>query len=456
MKTWLDWSAYRDAGMGDAYADIPKQGGDFAKAVAVCINSRQCETEGRGVMCPSYRVSRDPELATGGRVRRLKSALNRSDEAAAMQALADPELERAMDLCISCKGCKRECENSVDMATIKIEYQAQRRAAAGLSTRAQLFAALPRLATQRWIGPLIAWRNRTPWAARLAERWLGITAALPLPEPAPKPDPAKLASASGERGEVALLLDTFTWGFEPEIAEAAAQFLAAAGYRVFPIVASDAGERPLCCGRTYLGQGMIPEARAEARRMLAAVAPHLEAGRTVVGLEPSCLLTLRDEYLTLGLGEFSNQLAANALLLEEFLAREMKGGGLGVRLADASGMAPVLVHGHCHQKAVGAMKSMRKVLKAIPGLRFDFVEASCCGMAGSFGHEAEHAEMSRAMAEQALLPALRAEPDAAVMANGFSCRGQIRNHTDHRPRHLALVLRDLLVAQSASIGSSTP
>ncbi|MGB5737605.1 MAG: 4Fe-4S dicluster domain-containing protein, partial [Thiohalocapsa sp.] len=158
MKPKLDWSAYRDAGMGDAYADIPRHGGDFARAVAVCINSRQCEADGKQVMCPSFQVSGNPDLSTGGRVRLLKAALS-SDRID--QALADPGLAEAMDLCVACKGCKRECEASVDMALIKAEFQAQRVAAQGLSRRARLFGHLPRwLHRAPWLKGLIRWRNR--------------------------------------------------------------------------------------------------------------------------------------------------------------------------------------------------------------------------------------------------------------------------------------------------------
>lgn len=447
MKTRLDWSAYRDAGMGDAYADIPKQGGDFAKAVAVCINSRQCEGVGRGVMCPSFRVSGDPELATGGRVRKLKAALNQPDEAAALDALEDPALARAMDLCVSCKGCRRECENAVDMASIKIEYLAQRIARHGPTLRQRLFAAMPRLVAKAPIRALIRRRNRSAWLARLGERWLGIAAAPPLPEAADPGFSPAAPMGPGTRGEVALLIDSFTRHFDPEAGEAAMDLLAAAGYRVFPITpASDDPEaaRPLCCGRTYLAQGLAEAARAEARRLLEAVRPHLEAQRPVLGLEPSCLLGLRDEYLALELGDDARRLADNALLLEEFLARELKKGDLGLTFGEPKEGPPILVHGHCHQKAAGAMKSMRKVLKAVPGLRFEFIEVSCCGMAGSFGHEAEHLEMSRAMAEQGLLPALRNQPDAEIIANGFSCRTQIRNLGGRRSRHFVSILRDRL------------
>lgn len=443
MKTFLDWSAYRDAGMGDAYADIPKNGGDFAKAVAVCINSRQCETATKGVMCPSYRIGGNPELSTGARVRLLKAALNGE---LGTTPFIDPQLAEAMELCVSCKGCKRECENNVDMARIKIEYLAQANAVTGLSLRARLFSGLPRwLHRTAWLGRLLKLRNRRPWLARWGERLLGISARRRLPEPASTPFSAPANEDGGERA-VVLFVDTFTRHFEPRIAQAAVAVLNAAGYQVIVAHATDDDSaRPLCCGRTYLSQGMVDRARDEARRLLTALLPHARNGRPLIGLEPSCLLTLRDEYMALGLGPEAEEVAQQALLFEEFLAREQSAGRLQLPLVPLQQHGgPTLIHGHCHQKAVGAMKSMRKVLKLIPGFEFEMVEASCCGMAGSFGLEAEHVDVSLAMAEQALLPALRAAPQAAVVANGFSCRHQISETAQRQAVHIAVLLQEAL------------
>ena len=439
MKTFLDWSAYKDSGMGDAYADIPKHGENFAKAVAVCINSRQCEAEGKQVMCPSYRVTGNEHFSTGGRVQLLKAALNHE---LPERALADPSLAEAMNLCVSCKGCKRECEANVDMPLIKVEYLAQQAAHQGLSWRSRLFAHTP-----RW---LHAFKGLTPWVRRRNQSrllsWLSgyalkLAPQRALPEPAPQafhscPQPAK-------EPNVVLLVDTFTRYFEPQIAEAALRVLEAAGYSVVlaePNTNTPKADRPLCCGRTYLAQGMIEEARYEARRLVEALLPHVQAGRTVVGLEASCVLGLRDDAKALGLGDQVELISKNTLLLEEFLARESAAKRLHLPLKALPNNQETLIHGHCHQKAVGAMKAMRRVLKLIPEHQFNLIEAGCCGMAGTFGIEAEHAHLSQAMAEQALLPALREQPNARVVANGFSCRHQIRAHGDQRPKHLAELL----------------
>jgi len=447
MKTFLDWSAYKDAGMGDAYADIPKHGDDFAKAVAVCINSRQCEADGKQVMCPSFRITENPHFSTGGRVQLLKAALN--NELPEL-ALSDPTLAEAMDLCVSCKGCKRECEANVDMPLIKTEYLAQRAARQGLSLRSKLFAHTPRwLHHASWLKPFIRWRNRNALLSQLSARLFGLAAQRPLPEPATLPfthPPLSADTHTTVDSEVVLLVDTFTRHFEPSIAEAAVTVLQAAGYCVLIAEAnsqSPDAERPLCCGRTYLAQGMVDQARAEAQRLVNALLPHIEAGRTVIGLEASCVLGLRDDAKALGLGDAVEQISKHTLLLEEFLARESTAKRLNLPLK-ALPAGETLIHGHCHQKAVGAMKAMRRVLKLIPEHDFSLIEAGCCGMAGTFGIEAEHAEMASCMAEQALLPALREKPDALIVANGFSCRHQMRSHGDQRPRHLAELLRDAL------------
>ena len=443
MKSYLDWSAYKDSGMGDAYADIPKTGGNFAKAVAVCIKSGLCETKPKGVMCPSFRASDDPDLSTGGRVRLLKMALN--GELGELP-FTDLALARTMDLCLGCKGCKRECENAVDMAMIKIEYLAQRNAMQGVSLRTRLlgniadwYQRLP------WLKKIPALHNRYPLLARLNERLIGITSKRSLPEPATREfryDEYHSPITETGNNEVVLLVDTFTRTFNPENAHATLQLLESAGYRVY-VAQPTTPNKILRCGRTQLAHGLVDEAKAHAEEMLASLMPHVEAGRSIIGLEPACLLAVRDDYKSLGLGETAERVAANAILFEEFIAREVQAKRFQLKFNPVS--EEVLIHGHCHQKAVGAMKSMRKVLKLIPELKFDLVESSCCGMAGSFGIEKENTAMAMQMAEIDLLPALRAKPDAKVVANGFSCRHQIREGCEHRPIHLAVLLRDAMI-----------
>lgn len=442
MKLFLDWSSYQSAGMGDAYADIPKHGADFAKAVAVCIGSKQCQQQAdKGVMCPSFRISGNPDLSPGGRVKLLKAALNADNP----DALFDPELVAAMDLCVACKGCKRECENEVDMAAIKAEFLAQQAARRGLPLRRTLWGHLPKLLAKPGLRALIGWRNRMPLLAKLAEILLGIGARAELPLPAARPfrAPAQAVTAlEPVEKQVVLLVDTFNYYFNPASAEAAQTLLESAGYQVHVAApfADDKDRRPLCCGRTYFSNGMLDHARGEARRMLAALSEHIEAGRNIVGLEPSCILSLRDEYLKLDLGEPARKLAEKVVLLEEFIVREQSAKRWTLSFQAIPNQNRVLLHGHCHQKAVGSIKSVRKILKQIPEMSFELIESSCCGMAGNFGVEAEHYEDAQAMAELALFPALRAEPDALLVGSGFSCREQIVGGGFAKPLHLAELL----------------
>ncbi|MFG1181896.1 (Fe-S)-binding protein [Xanthobacter sp. V3C-4] len=451
MKTFLDWSAYDTYGIGDAYSGIPATGGNYAKAVAVCMHSRDCRNTGKGVMCPSYRITGDKDHSTEARVAAFKAALNDGTDA---NAFADPRLDAAMDLCVSCKACKKECPSAVDMTLIKTEYLAQRHEIKGVPRRTRLFGGVPEWTGRhrRLLRLAIMLRNRSRLLTKAAEKLLGISARRAIPEPAPRPyaEPSAVptpAHAPAPRGEVILFVDTFCHHFEPEVAEAAHAVLTHAGYSVRiaqPDPADAEPDRPLCCGRTYLTTGMVEKARGEGQRVLAAFRKEIAAQTPIIGLEPSCLLSLRDELYSLGLGPEVGALGKQLFLLEEFLAREHQNKGLRMRLKPLPGPKAVL-HGHCHQKAFGVMKATRKVLGFIPGFSYDIVETSCCGMAGSFGLEAEHYDASMQMAELALLPAMRAAPqDAPLIANGFSCRHQIEHGSGRKARHIALLLRDAL------------
>jgi Fe-S oxidoreductase len=244
--------------------------------------------------------------------------------------------------------------------------------------------------------------------------------------------------------EVALLADTFNTYFEPDNLRAATAVLAHLGYRV-SILQAEAPNgtvgpaRPLCCGRTFLSAGLVEEARSEARRVLEAAKPYVARGVPIVGLEPSCLLTLRDEFLSMLPGPETEELARHALLFEEFLAREADSGRIPVAIARREGH--VLLHGHCHQKAFAAMPAIQKALGLVEGLKIETLESSCCGMAGAFGYGADTHETSMAMAELSLLPAVRSAPAGTVIAaDGFSCRHQIADGAGREADHVARIL----------------
>jgi len=436
---WTAWDVERDPLTG--VETSPGTGGDptrgIAKAVEMCNNNGHCRKFDAGTMCPSYRVTRDEQHVTRGRANTLRLALSGQLEG---EDLAGESVRAALDLCVSCKGCKRECPTGVDMAKLKIEALAARASRHGVALSDRLFAFLPRyspmLSAIPWITTL---RDRIPGARRLGERWLGLSSKRSLPTW--RGDflrHANAASMSAATKEVLLFVDTFTNYFEPENATAAVRVLDAAGYHVHTNAVSDA--RPLCCGRTFLSAGLIEQAQSEARRTLDALLPHVRKGVTVVGLEPSCLLGMRDEFLHYGFGADAELLAKQSQLFEEFLVEERSAGRLMLSLK-ATQANEALLHGHCHQKALSSMRPISEVLGWIPGLNIRVVDSSCCGMAGAFGYEARHYDVSMAMAELSLLPAVRkASADALIVADGFSCRHQIRDGAGREALHSARIL----------------
>jgi len=459
MTTALDWSAYPGAGRG------------FQGAVEMCNNNGECRKLAGGVMCPSFRVTGNERDVTRGRASALRLAISGQ---LGPDALTSDEMLETMKLCVSCKGCRRECPTGVDMARMKIEVLAAAVARRGLSLRDRLVAYLPRYAPYAArLAPLMNARDAIPGLAALSERLIGLSAKRQLPHwrrdvfsPSPRPSrgegrgegqprmSARVAAPhpsplpAEERGEgtreVALLADTFNSTFEPENLHAAVEVLARLDYRATPLAALD-GQRPLCCGRTFLSAGLMEEARTEARRLLAAALPLAERGVAIVGLEPSCLLTLRDEIPALLPGAGADRLSAHALLFEEFLAREA-GAGRIVQPIAASG-AKVLLHGHCHQKAFAAMDAIHRTLALVDGLDVETVESSCCGMAGAFGYAADTYDVSMAMGELSLLPAVRrAAADTIIAADGFSCRHQIADGTGRAPLHVARILLQAMAA----------
>jgi len=446
-ETALDWSAWNVRNdPGTEQAGAPGSGDDpsggFAKAAEMCNNNGHCRKFDAGTMCPSWRVTRDERHLTRGRANTLRLALagKLGDEEQAAQAVHE-----ALELCVSCKGCRRECPTGVDMARMKIEFLDRWNRTHRVAWKDRLVAWLPRYARHasrlRW---LLALRDRLPGAAWLGERLLGFSARRSLPrwrKDAFTNDLDEQHAADRMR-EVVLWADTFDNWFEPDNLRAARTVLRAAGYRVHVARAlpGDAPQRPLCCGRTFLSGGFVEEARVEARRTLAALAPYVERGVAVVGLEPSCLLTMRDEFLALGLGEAAARLARQALLFEEFLVREHAAGRLALELHPID-HAEALLHGHCHQKSFDALRPVQTVLGWIPGLCVRTVETSCCGMAGGFGYDAKHYEVSMKMGELALLPAVRAaQPATLVVADGTSCRHQIADGARREAVHVAVVL----------------
>jgi FAD/FMN-containing dehydrogenase/Fe-S oxidoreductase len=439
LATALDWSEW------EVQSEVERiHGHGFAAAVEMCNNNGHCRKFDAGTMCPSFRATGDERHLTRGRANTLRLALSGQ---LGPDGLTSDELHAALDLCVSCKGCKRECPTGVDMAKMKIEHLHHYHASRGYSLKDRLVAYLPRYAP---------WGARLPWLFNLRVPALfesiGFSAKRVLPKwradafhrsYSPSPSFEGEGRDGGSSHDVVFFADTLNNYFEPDNARAAVDVLAAGGYRVHVARPRDGG-RPLCCGRTFLTLGMVAEAKKEARRTLAALEPHIERGVAIVGLEPSCIMTLRDEYLNLDLGKAAGELALDSHLLEEFLWREQQAGRLDLALK-ALPEKKALVHGHCHQKAFGAMPAVQKVLALVPGLEVATVESSCCGMAGSFGYEAAHYDVSMRMAERSLLPAVRnAAPETLVVADGASCRAQIGEGAGRRAVHVAQVLKRAL------------
>ena len=419
IKTVLDWQEW----------------GGLDKAVEMCNNNGHCRKFDAGTMCPSFRVTRDEQHLTRGRANTLRLALSGQ---LGPDAFTSDEMHQAMDLCVSCKGCKRECPTGVDMAKMKIEFLHHYKQRHGFTLKDKLIANLPHYAP---------WVSKLGWLANIAQAvakgFVGFASQRSLPKW--RGDAISnliIADAVGKR-EVVLFIDTFNNYFEPDNARAALKVLEAAGYTVHIPRAKDT-KRPLCCGRTYLATGMVDKARAEAQRTIDTLMPYIERGIPVVGLEPSCLLGMRDEFLSLWPTPQAAELDLNAYLFEEFIARELDAGRFKLNLKSLP-QKKALLHGHCHQKAFAAMPAVLRVLKLIPELQTELIESSCCGMAGSFGYDAEHYEVSMQMAEASLLPKVReAGKDTLIIADGTSCRHQIHDGAQREAVHVARVLADAL------------
>ncbi|CAM3809256.1 FAD-binding and (Fe-S)-binding domain-containing protein [Polynucleobacter antarcticus] len=475
LKPALDWSAWNVQNDPVTEATTaPGTGGDpalgLAKAVEMCNNNGHCRKFDAEVMCPSYRVTRDEKHLTRGRANTLRLALSDqldipNNSRASASPLASDAIKEVMDLCVSCKACRRECPTGVDMAKMKIEFLSAYKKRVGHSLRDLAVAYLPKYASIISAIPglpaLLNLRNHISIIAQLQERFMGISAQRSLPiwkaktfwnKPqaiAPYQFTAEELSkedVNGNKG-VVLLADTFNAYFEDENLQAALQVLKHAGYRVHipqksktPDVSTlnNTCSKEFCCGRTFLAAGMVDKAKETLGELVDHLSPYAEKNIPIIGLEPSCLFTLKDEALVMGFGERAISVSKHAQLLEEFLAQESKAGKLKLTLKAAT--RPVLFHGHCHQKSFAAVTPALELLKLIPNAEPKLIETSCCGMAGSFGYESEHIDVSKKMAELSLLPAIRKSPDSWVVADGTSCRHQIADGTQREAVHIAKIL----------------
>jgi Fe-S oxidoreductase len=422
------------------HLDFTFEGG-LAAAADQCTGQGACRKMDGG-MCPSFMVTREEEHSTRGRANLLRLAFTGvlpPDE------FTSQRMHDALDLCVECKACKAECPTGVDMAKIKYEVLAQTMEQKGVPLRARLFAQINTMS--RLTAPFGRIANLFGGIKPLRmvmQRVAGVAGQRPLPRFASQTFPAwfrkRETTPPGSRGEAVFFHDTFTDYYHPEVGQAAVRILEALGYSVV------LAERTGCCGRPAISKGLLPTARNWARRNVDALLPYAQKGVPIIGTEPSCLLTFRDEYPELLRDEDSKTLAGQTFLLDELLAT--------LAAEDPEQVAAifrddveleVLLHAHCHQKAIVGPEPTLQMLNLVPGYRASLVETSCCGMAGSFGFEAEHYEISKAMGSLKLFPAVEAvSAETAIAITGVSCRQQIGHFTSRTPRHAIELVADAL------------
>ncbi|MGH7846691.1 MAG: FAD-binding and (Fe-S)-binding domain-containing protein [Candidatus Binatia bacterium] len=416
--------------------DFSGQGG-FAAAVEMCSGMGECRKKLDGTMCPSYMGTLDEEHSTRGRANALRAVLSGK---VPKEDFTGKRLFEVLDLCLECKACKAECPSNVDMAKLKYEFLAHYYDAHGFPLRNRLFGRIEkwnRLGTR--FAPMANWLASFPLSRRLLERFAGIDARRPLPRLAEETFESWFQrhpyQNGGANGEVVLFHDTFNNFNTPSVAIAATRFLRQAGYRVtLP--------QKKCCARPMISKGMLQEAKENAAWNVSQLSPYVKKGVPIVGLEPSCLLTLRDEYPELLRSEEAKRVAQNSFLFEEFVLREQEKGRMRIRSAEKGRKA--LLHGHCHQKSLVGTAPTLAVLRQA-GCEVTEVDSGCCGMAGSFGFEKEHYDLSLVIGNRRLAPAVKAAgTDVEIVAPGISCRQQIEHLTGRKAKHTAEVLWEAL------------
>lgn len=427
----------REIQTGFAYTEE----GSFAHAIEMCNGQGACRKVDGGTMCPSFMVTRDEEHSTRGRANALRGAMSGALPA---ESLTSKRMYGVMDLCLECKGCKAECPSNVDMAKLKYEFLDKYHKANGYPLRNRL---LGNIATMNRLGaffaPLTNWSMKSGLFKDLLERYAGIDSRRDLPQLASQSFSQWFRSQGGspasaaKLGQVVLFPDTFTNYNHPELGKAAKKLLEHMGYQVIlPQVT--------CCGRPMLSKGYMDKAKASARINVDSIYPYIEKGAKLVGIEPSCILSFKDDYVDLlGNDAKAKTISDNTMLIEEFILHAQNEQGATLDLQNSP--ENILFHGHCHQKALVGTRPAMQVLNSLPNCTVKEVQTGCCGMAGSFGMEKEHYDTSMKIGEIALFPAVRSqEGDFEMVAEGVSCRQQIEHGTGKKARHLVELLADAI------------
>ncbi len=430
-------SSYR-AHVPETFYDFSDEQG-FDRAVEMCNGAGICRKRIDGTMCPSFMVTREEKHSTRGRANALRAAISGRLDA---EGLTSRQLFDVLDLCVECKACRAECPSSVDMARLKFEFLAQYHARHGLPLRDRIFAAQPALArwmTRLHLQPVFNAVQRSHWLRKGLETALGISASRQLPELSSHGFMRWFAKRRPQQGQQKVMLfhDCFTTHFEPEIPRAAVELFERAGFEVIL-------SPHLCCGRPFISKGMHAAAQKAARRTVAALSRAAEEDIAIVGLEPGCLLTLRDEYRYLLPGDARvARVADRTFLFDEFIGTEAA--AQFAKLNFKKEAIGVFVHGHCHQKALVGTGPLQQMLALPPGWQVEEAKAGCCGMAGAFGYEAEHYDISLQMGAHRLFPRVRENAEKRrIAASGFSCRQQIRHGTGVSAQHPVVLLREAL------------
>jgi FAD/FMN-containing dehydrogenase/Fe-S oxidoreductase len=430
--------------------------GGLTRAAELCAGVGECRKRRDGIMCPSYQATRDEQHSTRGRANTLRLALTGQ---IGQSGLTDPVVREALDLCLECKACKSECPTNVDMARLKAEFLHHYHRQHGLPWRNWIFGNLERLSA--WgtrTAPLSSWLVRSRPMRWLNERLFGIDRRRLPPQFARRNlrsrlHQSKWAENAGGPHEVRLFLDTFVNHYEPQLGQMTLRLLDGLGLRVGVGAAGlpdIGGFRLRCCGRPLISNGMLDQAVRHARHNVRVLYPAAARGERIIACEPSCILTIKDDYPALLRGDdrsMAQVVAAACLTFEEFTesvaSREPPEDGAAARLPAVP--RKIIVHGHCHQRSLVGMEPTLRLLRRITGAEVIDLDAGCCGMAGSFGYEKEHYEVSRLVGEQRLFPAIRAAgPDTVVVAPGFSCRQQIEHFTGRAAMHPVELLFTLL------------
>jgi FAD/FMN-containing dehydrogenase/Fe-S oxidoreductase len=410
------------------FLNFEREGG-FELAVDLCNGNGLCRKK-ETVMCPSFQVTQEEFHSTRARAQALRAVVHGN---LPLTDFTSHRMHDVMDLCISCKGCQTECPSQVDMAKLKAEFLYHYQNRHGTSLRSYLFAYIGLL--NQWMSPFAFWVNTTNRSSLIKKGldYLGITTKRPLPDLALQSFSKwfKQHPQIQKNKQVVLFNDTFTEFNHPAIGQAAVRVLQELGYEV--ILPSWH-----CCGRPLISKGFLKQAAKYADRVIHLLAPYASQHIPIIGLEPSCLLTIKDDYPDFYFSENEklSVVVKACLTFDEFLANHVENNSLPLPFHTHS--CTVKVHGHCHQKALVGMKPTLKVLKAIPGIQATEIQAGCCGMAGSFGYEKEHVDFSMQIGELRLFPAIREAPSKTLfVANGTSCRQQIADGTQRKAIHLA-------------------